>query len=400
LSDWLPYTRGEILRGTADDVTKLRRAWDIVRRREADRTLYDFTGLERSMDAGDGRLDDELGAALWADRLVEAGLEHLGGTAGRDDAFLANRTTAAIVASMQVLVRAGDIVAGVAAGYSHPAVVRAVRLAGGELREGLEHVADASVVVVTRLAVTYELLPEDELRAAVDEARSCGATVFVDDAGGARVGPAVFGQPKTLELGADVGVTGLDKYGTIGPRLGLLAGRAGLVSEIRSRAFELGLEARPMLYRAAVASLEQYRPERVRELVEATRVVGDALAARMPWIERTPVAVRITGEGILAEAMRRAGIDEPPVAPIEATAALAMVLLRDHGILTVHFAALPPGTSALLVKFVPPEVLERFGGAAAFAAAVDESLDEVAGLLERPGALAAELGVSRAPAPA
>jgi L-seryl-tRNA(Ser) seleniumtransferase len=400
LSNQSPYAAGEILRGTEDHVTKLKHAWEFVRRREAAGTLFDFTGLERWMSLGGEVLDDEVGAALWSERLTELGLEHLGGEAGRDDVFLANRTTAAIVASMQVLVRPGDVVAGIAAGYSHPAIGRAVALAGGELRDGIEHVEHASVVVVTRLAVSYELLSEDEIRAAVTAARSCGATVFVDDAGGARVGPAVFDQPRTLELGAEIGVTGLDKYGTIGPRLGLLAGRTGLVAAIRSRALELGLEARPMLYRAAVASLEQYRPERVRELVETTRVVGDALAARLPWIERTPVAVRVTGEGILAEAMRRAGFDEPPVAPIEAAAALAMILLRDHGILTVHFAALPPGTSALLVKFVPPETLERFGGADAFAAAADESLEEVAQLLARPGELAIALGLAGAPAPA
>jgi L-seryl-tRNA(Ser) seleniumtransferase len=69
-----------------------------------------------------------------------------------------------------------------------------------------------------------------------------------------------------------------------------------------------------------------------------------------------------------------------------------MLLLRDHGILTVHFAALPPGTSALLLKFVPPETLERFGGVEAFASAVDASIDELAGLLGSPDALRALLG--------
>ena len=57
-----------------------------------------------------------------------------------------------------------------------------------------------------------------------------------------------------------------------------------------------------------------------------------------------------------------------------------MLLLRDHGILTVHFAALPPGTSALLLKFVPPETLARFGGAERFAESVDEALGELATL--------------------
>ena len=383
----LPYSGGALLRETADHVRKLRRAWQLVRERQADAPVFDFTGLERSMRPGDEPLDDELGAARWSDRLAELGLEHLGGEPGRDDVFLANRTTAAIVAAMQVLVRPGDTVAGVSAGYSHPAVVRAVALAGGTLREGFEHLASAPLLVLTRLAVTYDVLPADRITEAVSAAREAGATVFVDDAGGARVGPAVFAQPRTLELGADAGVTGLDKYGTVGPRLGLLAGRADLVAAIRARAVELGLDARPMLYGAAVRSLEGYRPERVVELVGTTNAVADALERRLPWIDRTPVAVRVTGEGILEEAMRRAGLDEPPAAPIEATAALAMILLRDDRILTVHFAAVPPGTSSLLLKFVRPDTLERFGGADAFAGAVDRALDAVADALRTPAAL-------------
>jgi L-seryl-tRNA(Ser) seleniumtransferase len=200
--------------------------------------------------------------------------------------------------------------------------------------------------------------------------------VFVDDAGGARVGPAVFGQPRTLELGADVGATGLDKYGTVGPRLGLLAGRRELVDRIRARGIELGLEARPMLWGAVVRSLEQYRPERVRELVAATAEVAAALEARGVPVTRTPVAAKLLGRDIL----ERIGGAATGLVPIEATAALAMLLLRDQGILTVHFAALPPGTDALLLKFVPPETLERFGGADRFAEAVDASLDELAAL--------------------
>ena len=72
---------------------------------------------------------------------------------------------------------------------------------------------------------------------------------------------------------------------------------------------------------------------------------------------RTPVAVKLEGEDVLAEIERR-GAGTNGLVPVEATAGLAMLLLRDHGILTVHFAALPPGTSALLLKFVPPETLD------------------------------------------
>ena len=379
----LPYARGEILAGTAEDYAKLRAAWRIVERREREETLFDFTGLTRSLDPV-GPLDDELAPALVGERLKELALEHLGGDPARDDVFVANRLTAAVVAAMQVLVEPGARVVGVSPSYTHPAVIRAVRLAGGRFEErGARDGAD--LVVLTRLAVTYEALDERELR----EVAASDAPVFVDDAGGARVGPAVLGQPKTLELGALVGATGLDKYGTAGPRLGLLGGRADVVARIRARAIELGLEARPMLWPAVVRSLEQYRPERVRELVATTQALGDALEARLgALVERTPFAVRIPGERVL----QRVGIDNGALAPIEATAALAMLLLRDHGILTVHFAALPPGTSDLLIKFVQPETLERFGGREAFADAIAGALETFESLREQQRALYELLG--------
>ena len=393
----LPYVRGRLLRDTAADVAKLRTAWRIVERRHGEGTLFDFSGLERSFDVGEAprsALHDDLAPALYGERLTELALEHLGGVAGRDDVFVANRLTAAAVAAMQVLVRPGARVVGVSPSYTHPAVVRGVHLAGGEFVDG-GPIEGADVVVLTRLAVTYDALPEEPLLEATAEAQSRGIPVFVDDAGGARVGPAVLGQPKTLELGAEVGATGLDKYGTSGPRLGLLAGRAELVGRIRARAIELGLEARPMLYPAVVRSLERYRPERVRELVEATSALGDALELRLgARVDRTQVAVKLEGEAILAEAAARAGLEvaQCRLVPYEATAALAMLLLRDHGILTVHFAALPPGTSALLLKFVVPETLERFGGPDRFAAAVDESLDALAALVGDERRLARLLG--------
>jgi L-seryl-tRNA(Ser) seleniumtransferase len=398
----LPYERGSLLPDTAADMEKLRAAWRIVERRHREGTLFNFTGLERSLDLGGAdpaMLDDDLAPALFGDRLTELALEHLGGDPERDDVFVANRLTAAIVAAMQVLVRPGDTVLGVSARYSHPVVVRAVKLAGGELLDttGYDEFAahlerDPQLVVLTRLAVSYEALDADELDAITGEVERRGLPMFVDDAGGARVGPAVFGQPRTLELGAVAGATGLDKYGTTGPRLGLLAGRAELVGRIRARGIELGLEARPMLYPAVVRSLEQYRPERVRELVESTMTLADALEARFPWAARTPVAVKLEGEDVLAEACSRGGV-ERTIAPYEATAALAMLLLRDHGILTVHFAALPPGTSALLLKFLPPETLERFGGPERFAGAVDESLDALGTLVADRESLAGLLGL-------
>jgi L-seryl-tRNA(Ser) seleniumtransferase len=381
----MAYVPGEVLASTEDHLAKLRAAWRIIAKRE----IFDFTGLERALVLPEETvvLHDELASALYSDRLNELALDHLGGVPETHDVFVANRTTAALVAAMQVLVRPGARVVGVSPSYTHPAAIRAVRLAGGDFEEGGAP-EGADLVLLTRLAVTYDAIVLDEIERAVES----GVPVFVDDAGGARVGPAVLAQPKMLELGVVAGVTGLDKYGTTGPRLGLLGGERELVQRIRGRAVELGLEARPMLYPAVVHSLQQYRPQRVLELVATTNRLGEALSARLgDWVERTPVAVRLQGEGILAEATRRAGVGSF-LAPIEATAALAMLLLRDHGILTVHFAALPPGTSALLLKFVQPETLDRFGGAEAFARAVDASLSELAGLLDSQAELHSLLG--------
>ena len=399
----LPYARGAILRSTEDDFVKLERARRVIERRIAARgpaSIFNFSGLERGLPLEASELalaDDEVAPALAGARVRALTLEHLGGDAERHDVMIFNRLTAATFATHLALVAPGDAVLGLSPSYTHPTAIRSARQCGARFVEtgdlaglaaALEREPRVPLVVLTRLAVTYDLLPLEIATEAVRLAHARGARVYVDDAGGARVGPAFFGQPKTLELGADLGATGLDKYGTVGPRLGLLAGDAALVAAIRARAFEFGLEARPMLYPAVARSLAGYRPERVRLLVETTRLVGDALRAVFgARLHVTPVTAQLRADDLLAMAMERAGLTTPPIAPIEATAALAMLLLEDYGILTVHFAGMPPGTSSLLVKFIPPETLERFGGADALAKAVDSSVGRLAALLRDPSAL-------------
>jgi L-seryl-tRNA(Ser) seleniumtransferase len=233
--------------------------------------------------------------------------------------------------------------------------------------------------------VTYDLLPLEAIETIVRLAHDRGAVVYVDDAGGARVGPAAFDQPRMLELGVDLGATGLDKYGTLGPRLGLLAGRKDLVGRIRVKGFEFGMEARQMLYPAVVRTLEQYDPARVRRLIATTKQIAGELRPLLGnRLRETPTTVQIAADDILEIAVERGGIREAPVVPYEAAAALLMLLLRDHGMLMVHFVGVPPGTADLLIKFVPPETLDRFGGARKYANAVNASLTELGELLREP----------------
>ncbi|MEE8352589.1 MAG: hypothetical protein V3R37_10425 [Rhodospirillales bacterium] len=393
----LPYAHGDIIRDSRDDHRKLRQAWRHIAAREKEHGLdavYNLSGLERRYEALPetySLMDDELAPALMGGRLEELALDHFGGDPATDAIMVFNRQTAAVLTATLVLVKPGQTVIGVSATGSHPCVVRAAKRAGANFidtlglaafEEAMTAADDVAMVAMTRLAVSYEILSLREIEKIVTLAHDKGAKVLVDDAGGARVGPAIFDQPKMLGLGVDVGSTGLDKYGTIGPRVGLMGGRKELVEKMRALAFEIGVEARPMIYPAIVHSLEQYDEARVRVLVDVTKGVVAAVKKRLGnRITETPVIARLDGEDTLEIAMERAGLKDRPVMPIEASAALSMLLLRDYGILTVHFAGLPPGTSSLLIKFVVPETLERFGGAEKLADAIDASLDQLAGVI-------------------
>jgi L-seryl-tRNA(Ser) seleniumtransferase len=392
----LSYARGKILRSTEDDFQKLQRAWSLIRERGPGST-YVLTGLEHSLPLAAEELefaDDEIAPALSFERLKELALDHLGGSPETDDVAVFNRLTGATMATHLTLVKPGDVVIGVSATHSHPSVVRAAGHVGarfidtaglGAFREAIATERSVALVVLTRLAVTYDLLPLEAIETIVRLAHDKGALVYVDDAGGARVGPAGFGQPRTLELGVDIGATGLDKYGTKGPRFGLLAGRKDLVGRIRVKGFEFGMEARQMLYPAVVRTLEQYDPARVRALIATTKQIAGELRPLLGnRLRETPTTVQIGADDILEIAMDRGGVHKAPVVPYEASAALSMLLLRDYGMLMVHFVGVPPGTADLLIKFVPPETLERFGGARKYADAVNTSLTTLGELLREP----------------
>jgi L-seryl-tRNA(Ser) seleniumtransferase len=188
-----------------------------------------------------------------------------------------------------------------------------------------------------------------------------------------------------LELGVDVGATGLDKYGTLGPRFGLMGGTADLVARIRAKGFECGLEVRPMLYQSIVRTLEKYSPKRVQELIDTTKGVAAALRPIFgKRLHETPTTAQLRADDLLEIAMERGGVTQAPIVPFEASAAFCMLLLQDHDMLTVHFVGMPPGGADILFKFIPPETLARLGGPGKFAAAVDAALTTLGSLLKEP----------------
>ena len=395
----LPYARGKILASTEDDFAKLQVAWSLIRKRGAG-AIHIFTGLEHSLPLAPEELqlaDDEISPALYLERMKELALGHLGGSSKLHDIAVFNRLTGATMATHLTLVKPGDVVVGVSESHSHPSVIRAAEHTGARFIDtaGLPAFRDVmtversvALVVLTRLAVTYDLMPVAAIRTIVQLAHDKGALVYMDDAGGARVGPAAFDQPRMLELGVDIGATGLDKYGTKGPRLGLLAGRQDLVARIRAKGFEFGMEARQMLYPAVVRTFEQYDPSRVRTLIETVAKIGAELRPLLGnRLRETPTTVQLPADDVLNIATERGGVTVPPIVPYEASAALSMLLLKDYDMLMVHFVGLPPGTADLLIKFVPPETLERLGGPRKYANAINASLTKLGELLREPAAI-------------
>ncbi len=143
-----------------------------------------------------------------------------------------------------------------------------------------------------------------------------------------------------------------------------------------------------MLYPAVVRTLEQYDPARVRALIAATKEIAGELRPLLGnRLRETPTTVQLAADDILEIAMDRGGVAPPPIVPYEASAALSMLLLKDYDMLMVHFVGVPPGTADLLIKFVPPETLQRFGGPKKYADAVNASLTKLGELIREPGAL-------------
>src|ERR1700731_2986228 len=188
----LCYARGKILRSTENDFQKLQRAWSLIRER-GPRSTYVLTRLEHSLPLAAEELelaDDEIAPALSFAQLKELALDHLGGSSETDDVAVFNRLTGATMATHLTLVRPGDVVIGVSATHSHPSVVRAAGHVGarfidtaglGAFREALVAERSVALVVLTRLAVTYDLLPLEAIESIVRLAHNKGALVYVDD---------------------------------------------------------------------------------------------------------------------------------------------------------------------------------------------------------------------------
>lgn len=370
------YARGSILRSNADEIVRQRQAYVIARERRerfGEDAIYNLTGLIRGFrfreDDGPKMQSYIHFGAIDQGELVPLALERMGGNTEEHDAFLCNRVSAALLATMMALVKPGDLVLSIVpADRCHPSLKNSVTSAGGRFTEVVG--ADAfdqlvagmtekpSMVAVTTISPSKHHLPEAETKRVVAAARRLGAKVLIDDAHmAARL--AVYGEQPSFALDADVAVWSLDKHVT-GPRSGIVAGRKELIREIRAKAFMFGLEAQLGSIVAGYNAVVDFDPAPIKSAAAfADKVMAELQVLFEGRAYRAGPGVAISGEDLLELAMRRSGANSSGLAPIEATAAAAMLLLKEVGAVTIPVSGMPGSACVYRLMMYPDG--ERLG---------------------------------------
>ena len=406
------YARGTILRGPVDEIRRRSRALAILRARIGERgrgAVFNFTGHRREFPVGGSDLEEGLaeewsGAACLATPLLEHTRRHFAAPPGAATAVF-NRAAAGIVALILAVGTGGRIVSVAPRARAHTSVLRGAELAGAHLdRRGPEELPDnafrdASLTVITRVTSELEIMGADSTRRVIKASRDADCPTLLDDAYGARIGPDLLGQPRALELDADVAITSCDKAGLGGPRAGLMAGDPHLVTAALATGSEFGLEARGPIQLGVLRALQAFDPASLRADTEVGAGITAGLRARFVHgrVRETIMGPTIAEEDVLSILHERGPVDSR-IVPVEATSLLGMVLLERFGVLTGNVAERPGARVSLRLRPTVDDVA-RLGGVDAVAGVVDRAIDgatEVATDLDR--ARAAMLGDAAASA--
>lgn len=395
------FARGTYLTGSAAEVRRMRHAQAVAARRDP-ASIAIFTGNPRHFPLQPEDLEvwceEWVGPGHFAPRLTKAAQEHFG---GGETAAVVNRTSAGIIAAVLALANGKPVVSLVPEGdRSHASLLRGAKLAGVPVEEvsNLDAMQAAlashapALAVVTTVTSTLARIDDDLSRACIAVAKATGATVFLDEAYGARLRPILHGGAKSLTLGADFAITNTDKAGLSGPRAGVLCGATAPVVATLAKTSELGQEARAPIAAGAMRSLEKSNPEDLRLEARDGQTISAVLAAT--WgadvVKRSDLGPIIGEEDVLARVLAHAGRDRCDLVPAEATALVGMRMLECHGVLTVNTHGVPGGRVSLRLKPVSG-ALDRVGGPGALADELEAAVETVARHLDDPAWIAATL---------
>ncbi len=312
-------------------------------------SLHDLSGLAGGFPVKKSDLkllETYAGPAYFSDSLQKLGTSHLGG----EKVLAFNRTSAAILATILALVKPGEeVVHYLPRLPSHPSIPRSVKLQGAIYSE-YDNLEDfrlpdkTALVVITGSTMDHQIIPVDDFRKIIRTSHRRGVKVLVDDASGARLRTVIYNQPRAMDMDADLVVTSTDKL-MDGPRAGLMAGKTQLIDQIAEKAYQFGLEAQPPLIAGIVRALQIFNPQRIMDSVKRKDTLHHELNELKIPAEKTPTGVMISAENLLKQ-LKVPGIDPSLCERVVATL-MAMILLKDHHILTIPAVGMP-GVSATI----------------------------------------------------
>jgi L-seryl-tRNA(Ser) seleniumtransferase len=366
------YARGSILRSSDEEIVRMLRARRIVGervRRHGKDSVYDLSGMNRGSGITAEDVPHLTSHVPFFERFEGTteplALKHMGADPATHGALILNRVSAANFIALTTVLKRGERVFAFApaGGVTHPSCARPISMAGADLREfhsytELRKAWEAGaprLLLITPISASKRHIPFDEFKQALALPRAAHTLIYVDDAHMAsRI--AFFDEPPTYQVGEiDLAVCSADKH-VAGPRAGVLVGRKDLVTEIGSRAYELGLEAQAGQYVGVGNALRNFDPHAVRQAGELAKrlvqVLADKYGPKRAYLGGPGVS--ISGDDVLEIALERRGTrDKPRLVAVEAAGLVAMQMLEQDGILTIGAVAMPGSAPAVRLMMYP-----------------------------------------------
>lgn len=324
--------------------------------------VYDLTGLSGGFpikDLDKNLLETYAGPAVFDEALQTLGKIHLGG----EQVLAVNRTSAGILAVIMALVDEGDeVVHYLPKSPAHPSIPRSVELVGAsyiefESIDEFKVSDDTTIVFITGSTMDHDIILMEDFLKIVESCKSKKIPVVVDDASGARLRTVVYKQPRAIDMGADITITSTDKL-MDGPRGGLMSGREDLMMLVKTKAHQFGLEAQPPLIAGMVRALENLTPERILQSFERKKLLKDVLKLDFNHMEETPTGLMLTPESLKLELEERK--TETDITPRELAFLYSMLLLKNHGIITIPAVGMPGASATIRVDLASKDA-ERIG---------------------------------------
>lgn len=313
--------------------------------------VYDLTGLSGGFPILDGDknlLETYAGPAVFEEALQTLGKIHLGG----EQVLAVNRTSTGILAVVMALVDEGDeVVHYLPKSPAHPSIPRSAELVGAsykefEILDEFKVSNETTLVFITGSTMDHEVIEKEDFLKVIEVCKSKNIPVVVDDASGARLRTVVYKQPRAIDMGADISITSTDKL-MDGPRGGLMSGREDLMLLVKTKAHQFGLEAQPPLIAGMVRALENLTPERILHSFETKKLLKEELEIDFGYMEETPTGLMLTPESLKLELLERN--IETDINPRELAFLYSMLLLRNHGIITIPAVGMPGASATIRV---------------------------------------------------